>query len=101
MDRKCEVCNSQDVEFVSCSGLSPTSYGYCRTCLEAGLEPLDSLVSVAVCSDIRTFKELETCFGKVFLEKMLEFHKETKESILKEISKGIKDMNKFMYEEWR
>ena len=94
MTRKCDVCDCQDVEFVRCSGLAPTSYGYCRTCVESDLEPLDALISVAVCSDVSTIEDLNHCFGKDFLERLLEFHKETRESVLKDIKEGIKGMDK-------
>jgi len=101
MDRKCDVCNAQDVEFVRCSGLSSTSYEYCRTCVESDLEPLDALISVAICSDIRTMNQLENCFSKDFLNRMLLFHKETEENLLKDIKEGLKVMDKLRYEEWK
>lgn len=50
MQEKCDVCGKETKIYVCASSMGALSLGYCKDCLEAGLEPYEIMVGYIACA---------------------------------------------------
>ena len=72
---KCDVCGREDPNTVVCSSsCGATSFSYCPSCLQNGLEPYSALVGMGL-----FWADINKTYKQQILTPSLNFHGKTKE----------------------
>lgn len=84
----CNVCGKEsDYTHVCCSACGATSYRYCLTCLNKGIEPYSALVGMGL-----PYESINDNFKEHILNPSLKFHNRTVEQFNADVKKLDDDM---------
>lgn len=69
----CDCCEERPVVGVAASPLGPISHGYCRRCLQLGIEPIETIVATLWCCGASTLQDVIPEVADI-VRKSLEFY---------------------------
>lgn len=81
---KCDVCGKETKVAVCASSIGPISFAYCRSCLAAGAEPYEHMVSYVACAG--KWPEEISAEAQAWVRRRLAFLNKTEDEFAQDVS---------------
>jgi hypothetical protein len=90
---KCDVCGKDDIIYVCASSMGAVSFGYCKECLQKGLEPYGAMVAYISCAG-RFPEDINEEYQK-HVRHILKELGISEEKFINDVNKSIKEMDEY------